>query len=535
MGGAGAGGGNRSGRRRPGRRVAVVLGFLVVAALAPRTGGAQQAEADVFAARGVLAYQAGRFEEALAAFQEALRLVPAHLEALYYAGLTLTALGRLEEAAGMLERARQVAPEDDAVRFQLGVLLFGLRRYEEAAPLLEAVFARDPRRENLGYYVGFLRYRRGDLEGAVRAFEQAVTPDPRLAQLARFYSGLALAGLGLRERAAAEIEQALRLLPASPLTGPAERLRELVVGIRRPERRLRAEVRVGGFYDDNVPASPGLSDDPVVRDLRRREQASAGELGSLRLDFSVVKTPRAEATASYAFFVTYNNELPAFNLLSHQLGLSGALRGTLGALPAQALLQYTYEYVTLGGEAFVQRHTLAPYATLVEDRWNVTAVQVRFQPRDFAGEAALPPEERRSGQNVMAGFTHFVRFPGDRHLLKVGYQFDVDEADGRNFQYRGHRLLAGVQVTLPWRELRVRYDFDLHLRHYRHRHSLFPAAAPGTRRRADTEQTHIVALTIPLPGDLTLVAEYQGTVARSNLDVFTFDRNVFSLSLVWSY
>jgi len=186
-------------------------------------------------------------------------------------------------------------------------------------------------------------------------------------------------------------------------------------------------------------------------------------------------------------------------------------------------------------------------AAQVENPANLTALQGRFQTKEFSADSNIPPEERRDAQNWMVGFTHIFRFQEDRHLLRLGYQFDVEDADGRNFKYLGHRALAGAQYTLPWGDTRLRYDFDLHHRNYRHAHALLPVVAPATRERVDTEMTHVVRVEQPLPwkglclpdaGDrpcLTLSAEYQAIISRSNLPVFSFNRNVYSLTLAWQY
>jgi hypothetical protein len=150
----------------------------------------------------------------------------------------------------------------------------------------------------------------------------------------------------------------------------------------------------------------------------------------------------------------------------------------------------------------------------------------------------------------MGGFTHVFRFAQDKHYVRVGYQFDYEDADGRNYAYAGNRFLAGGQYTLPWGSTRLKYDFDLHQRHYLHANSLLPVVNPGTREREDTEQNHVFRIeqvlaknlgptsigcapTAPCP--LTLAAEYQRTVADSNLPVYSFNRNVWSLTLSWQY
>jgi len=560
-----------------------VAGLLVV--LVARPASAQQAEADVFVAQAVVAYEEKRYDEALAALRQALELNPDNVDALYYTGLVRVALGRLDEAAEALEQARTRDPKDEAILFQLGVVYFSLGKYDQAQPLLEQVFDVKPQLESLGYYVGFMRYRKKDYQGALRAFRAGTSTDPNIQQLTRFYTGLALGILGLPERAAAEIEEALRLQPASPLTGPAERLREAVTTARQKERRFRVEARLGGFFDDNVAVIPNKGDDPLVLILRRRATSSAattkhespGWLGALRLDYTFLRTTLRdnplEATATYSFFTTQNSDLPAFNIVNYLGGLGVTYRGTTGGalpvvreLPYQLSLQYVYDYLTLrtprcdGDCEFVQRHTVVPAVTLVENANNLTALQLRYQHKEFSHDTNIPREEKRDADNWMIGLLHILRFEGDKHLLKLGYQWDFDDTEasnrtGRNFSYFGNRVLAGGQYTPPWNWLpwdwlrkhlegvRLKYDFDVHLRNYLHKNTILPTTAPRTTARIDTEYTHIVGFSLPLPNPLpktllegssfSLAGEYQRSDARSNLDVFDFTRNVVSVSLVW--
>lgn len=517
-----------------------LLGTGLLSRLATPEARAQVAEAQVYVARGILAYEEKRYEEALSALAEALRLDPNNVDALYYTGLANIALKRFDRAVEALEQARRRQPEDLGILFQLGALYFGLQRYDEAQPLLERVFAVNPRLESLGYYVGFMRYRKRDYQGALRAFRQGTSVDPNVQQLTRFYTGLALGVLGLPVQAAAEIEEALRLQPASPLTGPAERLRGAVVAVREAERRFRGELRLGGFFDDNVPVNPDRSDDPLVQVLRRRRQESSGELGALRVDYTFFRHGAFDAIATYSFFTTYNNDLPSFNVMDHLGALSASYRGELAGRPVQAGLQYAYDFLTLGGDEFVQRHTVTASAAVLWSARHLTAVQLRYQRKDFANDENIPPEEKRDADNYLAGFTHVFRFDGDRHFLRLGYQFDWDDTEaghgrGRNLAYVGHRVLAGAQYTLPWRGIRLRYDFDIHFRNYLHRHTLLPVTAPGTRERADAEQTHALGFTVPLPWNLWLSGDVLAIYSRSNLDVFTYHRRVYSLTLGWSF
>jgi predicted Zn-dependent protease len=235
------------------------LGFVIaiwLSALAPGQAIAQRSEADIYVAQAILAYDDKRYEEALKFLREALAIDQNNVEAFYYMGLVYNAQQKPAEAAQALEKAFVQSPSDPVIQYHLGVTYFILQRYDKAEPLLIEVFSVQPQKDNLGYYVGFMRYRRKDYEGAVQAFSKGVATDPDIQQLTRFYSGLALAILGRPAQAAGELEEASRIRTVSPLTGPADRLRDTMLAAQERERRLHAELRFGAYYDTNVSINP---------------------------------------------------------------------------------------------------------------------------------------------------------------------------------------------------------------------------------------------------------------------------------------
>src|SRR5207244_9266013 len=163
---------------------------------------------------------------------------------------------RHEEAVAYLARAQATSRHDTSIAVQVALAYFAQQQYDRAEPLFERVFRADPTIDGLGYYVGFIRYRKKDYRGALEAFRRGRTTDPQLQQLTKFYTGLSLAVLGLPAQASAEVEQALKLAPGSPLTGPAERLRDTIKTAAQAGRRLSASVSPGLLYDDNVLVRP---------------------------------------------------------------------------------------------------------------------------------------------------------------------------------------------------------------------------------------------------------------------------------------
>lgn len=297
---------------------------LLTLALFPAIACAQPTTADVYVEQAVLDFDDKRYEQALDNLQRALQIEPGHREALYYMGVVNMARGRHEDAIPFLERALARAPDDAPIVFQLGLAHFARQDYDRARPLLERAFRADPALDGLGYYVGFVRYRSRDYRGALAALRGGRVSNPELQQLSRLYIGLALAGSGLPTQATAELQEAVRLAPASPVTGSVERLRDTIVAARQHERRLAVELRLGGFYDDNVVVVPDRDRSVLAtRLLRGAAHESTGELFGARVEYVWLRAGAFDATAGYSFFGTYNNDLPSFNVTDH-LGTLGS-------------------------------------------------------------------------------------------------------------------------------------------------------------------------------------------------------------------
>lgn len=502
----------------------------------------QEAEiaAAVFVDRAVVAYGDGKFDEALKELQEALRLNPESVDALYYQGLVYAALNRAGDARASLEKARGLHPTDLDVAFQLGVLFFNEKEYEKAEPFLRQVYGPEPTRPNIGYYLGFIEYRKKDYREALTLLRGNVPSDDNFAQLGRFYAGLAMSAMGFPREARAEIEEALRLQPVSPLTAPAQRFGEILQRAAEREKFFRGELRLGLFYDTNVTVTPTSSSDLTAQTLRERgKPKSEGQLASLNLAYKWLKTPDWEGDASYRFLQTYNNHATDFNTQSHTPTVGVLYRTPMLDMLTITGLQYSYDFIFLGGNTtknrFSERWIVNPYFTVVENAENLTTLQFRFQAKDFFNDRKVARREVRDALNYMVGPLHFFIFEQGQHSIKIGYQYDFDDAEGENWIYSGNRLLAGFQYTLPWYDIKLRYDLDHHWRFHEKKHSQLPTNATDTVRRRDREQTHLIGLAKDFWEDFTVAIEYLFDKTKSNLAAFDFARHVVTTSLTWRF
>lgn len=90
------------------------------------------------------AFAAADYQGAYDAYERALSAGEATAPVLSQAAVAATKLGRYPEALARLEQAMRLAPEDDRILFNRGVLLAHVGRYAEAEPLLLKLLSRAP-------------------------------------------------------------------------------------------------------------------------------------------------------------------------------------------------------------------------------------------------------------------------------------------------------------------------------------------------------------------------------------------------------
>jgi predicted O-linked N-acetylglucosamine transferase (SPINDLY family) len=123
---------------RLGRYEEAVAAFQQLVVVSPQNADAHNGQGAAF--RGLR-----KFEPALASFGAALRLDPNHVGATNNYGLTLHDLGRSSEAATYLSRAVSLRPDHRPALSNLGMVLHSIDRHEEAVRYYARLVALEPR------------------------------------------------------------------------------------------------------------------------------------------------------------------------------------------------------------------------------------------------------------------------------------------------------------------------------------------------------------------------------------------------------
>ena len=166
------------------------------------------AQAAFFLGRAM--YQAERFDEARASFEDARRADGAYPGIAREIGKTCISQRDDECAERELRRALETDPADFEARYFLGSHLVQHGQVDEGLELLARAQRDRPGFWAPHYYVGKARLQAGDTEAAIRNLETAVALNPEESS-AWYQLGLALQKAGRREEASAAMDRVRRL------------------------------------------------------------------------------------------------------------------------------------------------------------------------------------------------------------------------------------------------------------------------------------------------------------------------------------
>jgi Flp pilus assembly protein TadD len=176
---------------------------------------------------GIVLSQQGRLDEAMSHFEEAIRLQPKDPKAYNNLAMALQSQGRLDEAITQLEVALKWVPDDPELHNNLGMALGRKGRIDDAIPQLQEAIRLDPDNAQAHNNLGLAFGRKGRFAEAIAEYETALRLNPRSAET-HASLGMLLAQQGRRDEAAGHLTEALRLRPNYPQA--EQQLRALQMG-----------------------------------------------------------------------------------------------------------------------------------------------------------------------------------------------------------------------------------------------------------------------------------------------------------------
>jgi len=147
-----------------------------LAGKAPSSTNADQVRATL--GQAVRLHQAGKLQQAVTFYEQALALDPGIPEALSNLAIALKALGRADDAIARCEQALKLKPDAPEILLNLGMLLRDKRRSKEAAALYRRALGVRPNDATLLSNLGNALKDQGEFDEAIACFGQALALRP---------------------------------------------------------------------------------------------------------------------------------------------------------------------------------------------------------------------------------------------------------------------------------------------------------------------------------------------------------------------
>ena len=410
--------------------------------------GREMSEVEI--AKGIVALNASGYDEAEKRFKTALNHDPRNFVAMEYLGATEEGRGRFQEALAWYVKAKHAAPEPrwGEINFQLGRVYLYLKNYERAELYLKLAVEQEGHSTASQYTLGYLHYRQGryfDAHEHLRhAKERVLRPAARLSERAmlqaiNYYLGEVYARLGFTHYAISTLRETEH--------GESWEVRNAAWRVHAELNKSSFHLRLGTFlqFDSNTILLPSGSTLPSELSTA----ASVSNITTVDGGWQSSPTKRWSFGVDGSFYLNshFDQQLAAFDVLNlagdtwvgywnqHDWSIKGWYDFSHALTDRN---EYT-AFQTLHGPAFST--TYAPF-----QRWNYE-LGLKYRFNSYADDLTTGPNIR-SGTSYVAFLSVGLKAANPRFRPSFGYTFELNDANGINFDARLHTLHAEANWRL---------------------------------------------------------------------------------------
>jgi tetratricopeptide (TPR) repeat protein len=184
-------------------------------------------ESDSLFLKGNKLYAEKKYEEAAAAYREAIAKSGLQWGYYFNLGLALKKLGRADESKAALLKALEINPESYSVNRELGENLAKAGDFAAASPYYQKAVELSPDDPDAHYNLGVCLVNQGESEAALGSFQKAIQLKDDYAD-AYYQAATIQISLNKKEEAIQNLEKFVSLAPDHPQAGLARQLLDLL-------------------------------------------------------------------------------------------------------------------------------------------------------------------------------------------------------------------------------------------------------------------------------------------------------------------
>jgi len=510
--------------------------WLVVAAA---SSFAQQPDVKEMIKQGWAALDAKEWDGAEFLFRAALKDAPEHAEAHAGLGVAWARQGSYDRALVELETASYLASKYEHLDLEIGRAYYMNRQYARALPHLEAYAKSHPDVWQTYEILGVCDFYTKAFDKCVEAFAHpSLKAHTEHAAMYAFYTGAAHVAAGRADAGIAILNEVVAKNPGTPYAESARKVIDAAAkGGATPmaqdhdvwsrARRLR-DTRwwyvfggIGTDYDTN-PVSIG-HEALVTGSLGNRPTWDLNLQGGVGA--RIVNRERTFWGVEAKHATTWHDDLASFdqNQFSGSTYVEHWVSDRIGIAAAGAVSK-----LWISGDETRDSWDLGPSVYVVEAFWTRTRVFYDHQNNEYF--LALTDAQDVDSEIDTVGLSQEAYIPGTELRVALGYSHSFQDADGDDYDAEFDRVSVLVAHPIVW-QIRGTATFSYAHGDYENDNS----RDPGPDARDDDTCVYGIRLDRPITGWMSAYASATWVDGESNLGVFDYDRNIYSVGVEFRY
>lgn len=469
--------------------------------------------------QGVQDYRSGSYEEALEGLEKARALEPQSSVAAYYLGATLNRMQRFEDAIPNLKDATSIQPPEKEAFLELAEAYYALQDTDEALLAIEACEREGVAPGRTAFIKGLALMQKRSYPAALASFEKAKADDPKLASEADFHVATIYHRLGKITEARDLFTRIAEGDPESDIGHMARQQLDALTARLTKKKHFSAIANVQYQHDSNVVLKP---DDSSSAGGISNKSDNAAVL-SLRAEYELPLALPYGVKFQYSGYANFHNELTDYDLQRHTFGVSPSYR--IGENTAS--LPISYNETLVDENRYLSVFAVAPTYSVVTGEDQFALASITYQNKDFP-QTPISPAEDRSGTSLGAGISWFHLIARQKGFTNLKYEFSREKTDGANWSMQENKVGAGVLYP-------VLDHIKLALGVEAYRQAFDNVNVLYGEKRTDTGYTVNAQILYALTHVLDAQLQYVLITNDSNIDVYTYHKNIFGVGLYARY
>ncbi|MBN2437318.1 MAG: tetratricopeptide repeat protein [Deltaproteobacteria bacterium] len=502
----------------------VVFICLIIITAMPSSGFGRQSAS---LKEGIEQYNRENFEEAVEALTKARSEDPASAEAAFYLGMAYRQTNDIANAYRQFEDAVNLRPLTDNAILEMIEVSTILDKFDVARKWIAVAEEHKVYPARVAFLKGSALMKEAKYDQAVAAFEKSKKLDPAYTQAADFQIGICYMNQKQYARARDLFQSAVTRDPLSDMASYARRYQEAAEQRRYLERPLRFSIGVTGQYDTNFRALGDSYDGaPITYNeaLEGIDRRGFVMQNMVRLDYVPMLPAPFIFTAGYAFLNRIHQRYGTDNdTIANSFTLAPG--GNFERFAVNLVANYTH---TLKREPNYRRYSevfsAGPLFRYLLGKGHILDLGGSSIRKNFFRAVSNPEYEDQSssGWDGSVGWTWLFKENGMFSLKAV---YSRENAEGLHYDNRGYRVSAGLIYPLA-ENFRLQLGSEFLSQDFKNENVFFDNTV-----RKDRTYTGSIGLTWSVRKYLDMNAQYLHTKVDSNIYVYDYNRDVFSLGV----